>query len=66
MVDVKPTQSTRAFEPCLHCGKTLNLQPGFALKVLGADGTVQGYVHPMGDCKEAWLKDHPGYRCEMI
>jgi hypothetical protein len=36
------------------------------MAVFGLDDTFKGYLHPMGDCKEIWIKDHSADHCARI
>jgi hypothetical protein len=47
-------------DSCLECKKTLNVAPGFAVEATKADGTVEGYLHPLV-CREKWEGQHPGF-----
>jgi hypothetical protein len=48
-------------DSCLECKKTLVVSPGFAVEVTKADGAVEGYLHPAGDCRAKWEAQHPGF-----
>jgi hypothetical protein len=45
---------------CLQCGKTVGFVPGFAVEVTRADGTLEGYLHPLV-CRAKWEEEHPGF-----
>ena len=47
-------------DSCLECKKTVGVAPGFAVEVTKADGTVEGYLHPLV-CRAKWEEEHPGF-----
>jgi hypothetical protein len=47
-------------EPCLECGKLVNVATHFAVEVAGSDDGREGYLHPT--CRKTWQEKHPVFR----
>jgi len=44
---------------CLQCNKAVGPAPDLSLDVRDEHGTLIGYLHRVGLCKDEWEKAHP-------